>query len=284
MPSASEGERRIISFAGSAVAVAWDEPRGARIVRFLFEHAPARDDIAPCETFRIGWIEHSAKLGLYRGDILIYLGDSEGYLAELLMNEVCRHLVTHSRGGLLLHAAGLAHDGKGIILPGAMTTGKSTLAAWLALRGLDYLTDELVFIPQGAEEMQPFIRPLNLRRPSRAALPELGWQTLAPGPWPGRESDLIPPKALNPAGRWASPALRVIVFARYAPHATPAVRRLSQAETALALLPCLVNSSRLPEGGLPEVARIARQVRGYEAVYGHLSQLHASLEDWGRAL
>lgn len=270
----------MVSFAGGAVAVAWDHPRGERIAQFLFGHVPADDGIAPCGNYRIGWIERAQTLALYRGDVLIYLGDSEGYLAELLMGEVCRLLATQSRGGMLYHAAGLARNGLGIMLPGAMTLGKSTLAAWLTTQGFDYLTDELVFIPHGADEMQPFIRPLNLRRPSRAALPDLDWPLLERCLLPSAESDLLPPDALNRSGRWETPPLRVIVFPSYAPDAAQAVRRLGQAEATMALLSCLVNSVSLPNRGVPEAARIVRRTPAYQARYAHLSQLTASLALW----
>lgn len=281
MPSVwGRHEQHVISFAGSAVAVAWEEARGRRIAEFLFERVPTCADAAPCETFHIRWLPHAQKLALYRGDVLIHLGDSEGYLAELLMGEVCRRIVANSSGGMLFHAAGLARQGLGILLPGAMETGKSTLAAWLTTQGLDYMTDELVFIPQGADEMQPFIRPLNLRRSSRVALPEGYWATLEPQLWASVESDLLPPDVLNPTGRWAAPRLHVIVFPRYVPASAPSVRRLSSAETTLALLQRMVNAGSLPGHGVPEAARIARQTPAYEARYAHLDQLVASLDVW----
>lgn len=285
MPSTlhSQGQR-IVAYAGAAVAITWDGEQTRRIADFLFGHVPAQPAAPPCATMHLRWIAHSRSLGLYRGDVLIYLGDSEGHLAELLMSEVCRLLVTHSGGGLLFHAAGLTWQGGGIMLPAAMTSGKSTLAAWLALQGFSYLTDELVFIPDGAEQAMALIRPLNLRSPSRAALPEAWWQALRPRPWASREGALVPPEALNPQGRWEPPRLGLIVFPRYAPDATPSVRRLSRAEAALALLGCLVNAGRLSDGGVPEVARIARAAPAYAATYSNLEQLVESLDTWRGAL
>ncbi len=281
MPSASaEGGRRVVSFAGSAVVITWDGAEGERVASFLFGRMPEGGQAEPCATYAIRHVGGAGKLGLYRGDTLIHLGDADGYLAELLMSEVCRLLVTHSHGGMLYHAAGLSRGDGGIMLPGAMTSGKSTLAAWLALQGFAYLTDELVYIPPGADEMQTLIRPLNLRRPSRVALPEGAWQAFSPQPWPSREGDLVPPEALNAEHDWAAPTLRLIVFPRYAPQATPSVRRLSAAETVMTLLHSLVNGARLPERGLPEAARIARRVTAYQATYGHLQELEASLREW----
>jgi len=59
----------------------------------------------------------------------------------------------------LFHAAALAWQGRGLLLPGKISAGKTTLTAWLLSRGLDYLTDELVFIPQGTVAVRGLARP-----------------------------------------------------------------------------------------------------------------------------
>lgn len=50
------------------------------------------------------------------------------------------------RGRFALHAAGVAVEGQGILLPGSSGTGKSTLAIALVRAGMDFLGDDLVFL------------------------------------------------------------------------------------------------------------------------------------------
>jgi hypothetical protein len=50
------------------------------------------------------------------------------------------------RGRFGLHAAGVALEGQGILLPGGSGTGKSTLAIALVRAGMDFLGDDMVFL------------------------------------------------------------------------------------------------------------------------------------------
>jgi hypothetical protein len=133
-----------LSFAGSSVAVAYRGERPARIANFLFRYAPTGDSIAPHVTIYLVPGGEPDQLAVYRegSSSTIYRGDSETVAAELLMSETCRELAERSQGGLLFHAAALTWRGKGLLMPGMIRAGKTTLTAWLVTRGFDYLTDE----------------------------------------------------------------------------------------------------------------------------------------------
>ena len=73
----------------------------------------------------------------------------------------------HQRGLLPLHASVVARDGRAAAIAGASGTGKSTLAAALAGRGLEVLADDIcvVDVPAGAAPTAlPGIRRLRLWR------------------------------------------------------------------------------------------------------------------------
>jgi len=49
-------------------------------------------------------------------------------------------------GRFPLHAAGLARQGKGVLVPGASGSGKSTTSVALVRAGFDFLSDDTVFL------------------------------------------------------------------------------------------------------------------------------------------
>jgi hypothetical protein len=272
-------ETRLITFAGNTLAIEYSHARLARIVDFLYQYIPAEEDIAPRLTYRLLCGEGTEWMALYRGDTLLYSGESEAVLAELLLSDTCHYLAAYSRGGLLFHAAGLAWGDKGLLLPGGIGGGKSTLAAWLAMKGLDYLTDELVFVPERTEVMQTFTRPLNLKSPARAVLQDrFDFKTNALHILSGPRSFLVPPTVLKPANRLSQPPLSLVLFPHYLPGSDFSLRPLSKAQAGLELMQCLVNARNLPEHGFPEVTRLARRVTAYKMSYAHFDQLGECVE------
>lgn len=271
-------ETRLITFAGNSLAILYSGGRPARIVDFLYRYAPADGDVPPHLTYRLTSGEESGQV-LYRGDTLLYEGDSEATLAELLLGDTCRHLTAGSRGGLMFHAAGLVWGGKGILLPGAVGAGKTTLAAWLATKGLDYLTDELVFVRQGADVMQAFTRPLKLKSSARVVLQDrFDFEGNAGSILEGRRFFLVPPALLKPTNTLSEPPLSLIIFPSYQPGSRFKLRHLSQAQAGLALMQCLVNARNLPEHGFPEVVRLAKTAPAYQMSYSNFDQLDGYLE------
>lgn len=275
---------RRVCFAGSAVAVECRGERAACIVDFLFRRVPAGEerDGAPSATFRLAPGSQAAQLALYRDGALLCAGDCDAALAERLLGEVGLHLADKSQGGLLFHAGALAWGGQGLLLPGAIGAGKTTLTMWLALKGgggLEYLSDEMVFFPAGSQAMQSYTRPLNLKSPSRAALEDFfdfGGQasrllSTACG-------DLIPPELLGYAGPRQALPLRLVMFPRYQAEGDPLCRPLSKAQAGLALMECLVNARNLPGHGFSEIARLARAAPAYRLCYSRFEQIEGQLE------
>jgi hypothetical protein len=270
---------RLVTFAGNTIAIEYSGLRSAAIVDFLYRHIPAESDIPPHTTYRIIPSDPPKRMALYRGDALIYEGDSAGTLAELLLGDSCRHLAEQSRNGLLFHAAGLAWQGKGLFMPGGIGAGKSTLAAWLTMEGLDYLTDELVFVPCGADTMQTFTRPLNVKKTSRTALQyRFDFERHAAHISSTPHADLILPTLLKPTNTLSEPPLSLIVFPRYLPGSDFVLRALSGAQAGLALMRCLVNARNLPDYGFSEIARLARTAPAYQMSYSNFAQVGEQVE------
>lgn len=271
--------RRIVSFGGSAVAIEYSGSRAAAIVDFLYRHVPADSPVPPHATYRLTSGGRSERLALYRDEALIHEGDSRAALAERLLGDTCHHLAQHSQGGLLFHAAGLVWRGHGLLMPGGIGAGKTTLAAWLATQGFDYLTDELVFVPYQADGMRAFTRPLNLKHSSRDALRGyFDFERHAAHIWSSPRADLIPPALLNPTTRVSKPPLSLIIFPRYLPGSDLVLRPLSKAQAGLALMQGLVNARNLPGHGFSEIARLARAAPAYKMRYASFDQIGGQVE------
>lgn len=271
--------RRLISYAGSTVAIAYDDAV-SELIDFLFRHAPTAEGSEPAVSYRLPHPDDQGNLSLYRGQAPIYHGDSIPALAERLMGDVCHELAERSQGGLLFHAGGLAWQGRGILLPGGISAGKTTLTAWLTARGLDYLSDELIFFARGSERLTPFTRPLNLKHTSRPALQSvLNFEAPADQILRHARFDLVSATLLNPESRPGEPPLDLILFPRYEAGAPFELRHLTGGQTGLALMECLVNARNLPEYGFPEVVRLARGAPGYILRYSHFDQIEEPLEE-----
>lgn len=270
---------QLVSFAGTAVSVEYDGPRAAGIVDFLYRYAPAKGQIPPYVTYRLTLSNRPARLELCRGDTRIYEGESDVAAAELLLGDSCHHLAKHSNGGLLFHAAALAWDNKGLLMPGRIGAGKTTIAAWLATRGLRYLTDELVFVPESADSMQTFTRPLNLKHPAEIVLQDhIDLDRRVDLTLRDSYSCLISPALLGPADTPDETPVSLIIFPHYRPGSDLALLSLSKAQTGLALMQCLVNARNLPDHGFPEITRLARVAPAYHMRYGSFGQIEGQVE------
>ena len=270
---------RLISFAGSTLAIEFQGDQPAKIIDFLYGDIPPGQSSQAQVTFRLLPGDEPDRLRLFCNEALLPTSGVAAEVAEVLLGNSCYHLAGRSRGGLLFHAAGLAWQSHGLLLPGTMGAGKSTLTAWLLGRGFDYLTDELVFIPQESSLMQTFPRPLNLKRPSRAVLPkQLDFTQQISQVLSTTAADLVPPSVFNPQNRLSEPPLSLIIFPRYQTNAEFALQTLSKAQTGLELMQCLVNARNLPEHGFPEITRLSKAIPAYKLSYSSFEQIGDRIE------
>lgn len=183
-----------------------------------------------------------------------------------------------SRDGLLFHAAALAYHGQGILIPGNIGAGKSTFTAWLLSKGLNYLSDELVYVPCGTATLQPFTRPLHLKHPSRPILsPILNIEAHPETILTSSYSDLVPANLFNPNSTLIKVDLNLVLFPHYLPDAETCWQSLTHAQTGLALMQCPINARNLPEHGFKETVRLARRVPGYAFNSAHFNQIETEL-------
>ncbi len=269
--------RRCVTFAGVTFAVEYEGEAAARIFDFLYRRLPSGEGGAPSLTYRL--LQQGSALHLYQEEGLIYRGGDLPLCANLLLGKSCRHLASASREGLVFHAAVLVWQGLGVLVPGTIGAGKSTLAAWLVERGLTYLTDELAFVPLGSDRVQGFTRPFNLKPPAldllRREFPGNGLCQR----WSGPGFDMLSPECLGLVAAGAMPPLRLLLFPHYASQSVPTLRRLTGGQAALALMSTLVNARNLPDHGLGEVARLAGMSTACALHYSAFDQVEGEIEE-----
>jgi hypothetical protein len=270
---------RVITFAGSTLSIEYQGNRPARVVNFLYRHFSTGNSDAAQVNYRLLPQSGSDQLRLYDDKKLLCQSDDEADIADLLLGNSCYKLAYHSRGGLLSHAGGLAWQGQGLLLPGTMGAGKTTLTAWLLNRGFDYLTDEMVYIPHQTNTMQGLTRPLNLKHPSRSVVQAwFNYETQAEQFYRATITDLIPPTLFRPNTQLSQPRLSLIIFPRYQADREFKLEALSKAQAGLALMQCLVNARNLADHGFSEITRLTRSVPAYKMSYASFEQIGDRIE------
>jgi hypothetical protein len=166
------------------------------------------------------------------------------------------------RGRFSLHAAGLALDGRALVLPGTSGAGKSTLAVALARTGLGFLGDDTLFLTQRPEGLRLLAFPdeIDLTDESAAFFPDLVPHLTAPGHGGWRKLQLA-------AGRLADPAETapvwdcapgVLVFPRVSGAAESRLTPIEPDEALLELAPnVLLTEPRSSQAHLDALAALA---------------------------
>ncbi|HTP07098.1 MAG TPA: hypothetical protein VMP08_02520 [Anaerolineae bacterium] len=270
--------RREVHFARSAVALEYEGKRAAAIIDFLFQHIDDTGPARPHVTYRID--QQATELVLQRAEVTLYRGVSDAECADILLGDSTHELADRSTDGLLFHAAALAWQGRGLLLPGRVAAGKTTLSAWLTTCGFDFLSDELIFVPTGSATLQALTRPLNVKSSARSVLrPYFDFDRHAAQLLSTPRGDLIPAELLRPANKLNAVTPHAIILPQYVAGADFKLAPLSSAQAAFALIDTVVNARNLPDHGLPELARLARSIPAYQLTYNHFAQIGDRLEE-----
>jgi hypothetical protein len=155
-----------------------------------------------------------------KGGSLIYVNgklrahtDNPAETAGALLEQVMRAIKPASKWLAFLHASSVKRNDASIVLAGASGSGKSTLAGFLASKGFEYLSDDIVplIAPRGEVAACPLA--INLKAGSLGLYPApAGFESQT---FPGRMGTgqlLLPPSRL-----WQSPPAppRAVVFPQF---------------------------------------------------------------------
>ena len=182
-------------------------------------------------------------------------------------------ITAHAHQYLILHAASLARDGLGLIMPAPPGSGKSTLAAALCFRGWRLLSDELTLLDPDNLGMAAVARPISLKNASievirnfvgEAVLSDAVRDTVK-----GTVAHLRPPAQSVAAAR--VPAMpRWIVLPHYEAGVAARLSPLPRARAFMDLAQNAFNYSLLGEAGFTALAQLVNGCDCYRFSYGDL--------------
>jgi hypothetical protein len=195
---------------------------------------------------------------------------------------------------LIFHAAGLAHEGRGIVLCGASGSGKSTLAAWLTASGFDFLSDEVVAVTlddldagpsqvsvaaRDPRVMQGLTGPIVLKRGSTFVWQHwLGEDAVQDLVYSLNDTAWVDPESLRPHSVCAGADPHLLIFPRYRAGHPFKIQRLSPAEATFRLMHHLINFESLPEQGFTEITRFVQRLPVYSVTYTDVAEVDAWLK------
>jgi hypothetical protein len=169
-----------------------------------------------------------------------------------------------------LHAGGVEREGLGLVFPGRMEAGKTTLVAGLVRAGMGYLTDEAVAIDPETLLIRPYPKPLSLDPGSWGLFPELEPNAPLASDAYKRDQWHVPSAAIRPGALGRSCPVGLVVFPRYAPGETTALEPLRRAEALLELAKHTFHFKDHSRVALDLLADVIRPAACYRLTIGDL--------------
>lgn len=257
-----------VSFADNSVAINYEGDIHQSLVDYLFGDLDNRETTRPLSRIRMLPTDEANNTRLEQDGNKLYSGDCRTTLARTLVEKTLYTLVDKDDSGLAFHAAAVCAGHTGVLIPGHSGAGKSTLAVWLATRGFNYLTDELVHVPLGTSVIEAFTRPINLKQNGCQMLEdEFDIRDTEDRILKNQRLSIVPHRLLNPTHRKLKPEISCILFPRLITEGEHRLEPLSKAQTGLKLVECLVNGRNIPNHGFDQVSRIVRDVPAYVLHY-----------------
>jgi HprK-related kinase A len=179
---------------------------------------------------------------------------------------------------MILHAAVLERDGRGLILPAPSSSGKSTLCAALSWRGWRLLSDEMAIFDISNGRLRPNPRPVSLKNKAvdviRSFDPRAQMSRIYTGTPKGNIGYMRPPpEAVARASETAIPSL--VVSPNYVEDSTASLVRLERVRGFELLTDNAVNYSSMLKNGFDILTDIVERCGIYRITY---SDLDAAIE------
>jgi hypothetical protein len=195
---------------------------------------------------------------LFHIDRVIAAGPEDEVLTSF-EHMVRLRLATSSPTHFFLHAGAVAHQGQGIVIPGASFSGKTTLVSALVRAGAEYYTDEnAVLDAQGL--LHPYPKALGMRE--------------TPGEW---TQTARPVSELGGVGGTTTVPVALVVASQYRPGASWEPATLSPADTIQMLMQHTVGGLERPAESMQVMRRAAEGVTALRGERGDADAVAADL-------
>jgi hypothetical protein len=252
--------------ADPAPEVSLRTPAGRR--RRLFEEAHELDYYPEARALRLVDVGVAALCDAAVGNVRILVRDDDQraiHLASHLFFSLSLLEILRARGRYPVHAAGVALDGRAVLLAGASGVGKSTLALACARSGWTFLGDDVVLLHEddpGGHAVHAFPDEIDLTDESLRFFPELDAMRASGGQRAWEKRHLRPVDI-----DWLRIVPRARPVALVFPARAPGVARLSPMSPDEALIELLPNVVRTDAGiaqrHLDTLAALARVTPAY---------------------
>jgi hypothetical protein len=204
-------------------------------------------------------------------------------VAAAVMEVVVAALVRDLVSAVALHAGAVASGGQALLIAGPSGSGKSSLVAWLVNKGFDYLSDEVVVLPEAGGGIRGFRRALVFKPGAKERVYRFSSFEKAARIRSGANAMLSAPKSASADARGPADC-RLMIFPRFQAGAALRLQSLSPAKAGLRLVECNVNARNFADDGFGAVSRLARTVPAMSLVYGDFDQLEGVLDALARAV
>lgn len=279
-----EHETPPIACLGFTFTVRTDSAPLGRLVSELF--AACSTDSAPDHRFSIRShaVAGGRRFTLYLDGRRCDATTAPELVLPLLAWQVNRRVVASSGDRLLVHAAAARRGDDLVVLAGDSGAGKSTLVAALSLRGLEYLSDEIVAIDPVSLRVDAYPKPIALEPGSWSSLgslrPAADPECL---PFFARTWMVTPLESRHDVARGGGRAAgssggTVIVLPTYRPGGADTLAPISRAETVVRLAGLAFNLFRWGPEGIDALADLAAGADCYRLEFADIDLACAAIE------
>jgi hypothetical protein len=192
-------------------------------------------------------------------------------------------LLHNFHDAIIVHAALLSKNGKGVVIVGPSFAGKSTLAIALWRNGWSLMCDDIVFIDTFARAASPAPRRVSLRYESKDLVGESAWYEISntPSCLATSKGLFFHPQEVSGIQKQRTTPLSAIFFLARIDTVVGAaeVRPINPARGALALIPYAFNVRTLPfVEGLRRITPLVDEVSAYDLGRGDLQSMVDAVE------